>query len=349
VLRRFTAYLDKMFGFGSLVGTLQDCRVSPSIPTSAVWLSLFGMFSLRLRSLNRLEQELRRPHRWEGWLGKRRPSADTIGYALCRFSLDALRRLLRRLNKTAWRNKAIQPRAGQRLRVVAVDGHELWCSRSRCCPHCLTRKVKVQDVEVLEYYHRIVVAQWVGTTPPAIVDLELVLPEEGEVTAARRLMDRLLREYARLIDVVSTDALYLEAPFLKPIVEAGKYFIVVMKQERRDLYGDAQQLRALVAPQSIENPDGALRLRLWDLPDMTTFSTLGQPVRVVWCEEHAVRNRIRGGRKVKVEESHEWIWVTNLPQLQFPASQVRTWGHDRWDVENRVLSVSVHEPPWGLW
>ena len=39
----------------------------------------------------------------------------------------------------------------------------------------------------MEYYHRIVVGQWVGVTPAAILDLELIAPHEGEVAAARRI------------------------------------------------------------------------------------------------------------------------------------------------------------------
>jgi hypothetical protein len=54
---------------------------------------------------------------------------------------------------------------------------------------------------VLHDYHRVVVAQWIGVTPPAILDIERIGPGEGELTAARRLLERILRQHSRLIDV----------------------------------------------------------------------------------------------------------------------------------------------------
>lgn len=136
------------------------------------------MFALRLRSFNALEQELRLARRWERFVGNQKPSADTIGRVLSRFSLDQLRSFLLTINRTSWRNKAIHPRVGESYRVVAVDGHEMWASRARCCNRCLIREVKAGEKKVKEYYHRIVVAQWAGVTPPAILDLE-GQPERG--------------------------------------------------------------------------------------------------------------------------------------------------------------------------
>ncbi len=79
VLGRFAAYLEKRFNLRALVAGLHDGRLQRRIPTRAVWLAAFGMYVLRLRSLNALEQELRLGSRWEAWIGARRPSADTIG------------------------------------------------------------------------------------------------------------------------------------------------------------------------------------------------------------------------------------------------------------------------------
>lgn len=291
------------------------------------------MFVARLRSFNAMEQELRQPRRWEAWVGKRKPSADTLGYTLCRFALDSLRQVLLSLNREAWRMKAIHCRAGQSLRVVAIDGHELFSSQARCCDECLEREVEIGGKKVKVYYHRVVVAQWVGVTPPAILDLELLSPGEGEVVAARRLLDRVLSDYSRLLDVISADALYLEAPFIRKILEAGKHFVIVMKQEARDLYKDADQLRALLEPKVIE--EGPRTSHIWDLPGLNSFATLGRPVRVVWSEERTVKSRFVGGKKEQVTEEKTWIWVSDLPTEVTPATLIQRWGHDRWDLENR--------------
>ena len=312
---------------------LHDGRLLPQIPTRAIWLSVFGMYVLRLRSFNALEQELRLSRRWEAWVGARKPSADTIGRVFASMSAEETRQILSAVLHGAWRSKAIHSRPGESYRVVAVDGHEIGASRARCCPQCLVREIKLVTGTVLEYYHRVVVAQWVGVTPPAILDLEPVGPGEGEVTAARRLLRRILRQHSRLIDVISADALYLEAPFLKQVLDAGKHIVIVMKQERRDLFQDAERLRSLVAPQLLV--DGPRTTRLWDIPNLSSFTTLDRTVRVVWAEEQTRKRKIVGGKLTDILEEKTWIWVTDLPSATVPPTKIQRWGHDRWDLENR--------------
>lgn len=314
---------------------LHDARLLPQIPTGSVWLSAFAMFVLRLRSFNALEQELRVARRWEAWVGSRKPSADTIGRVFAKMSPDELRQILVTIHRRAWRRKAIHLWPGESYRVVAVDGHEVGASRARCCSECLVREVTVGEETVLEYYHRIVVAQWVGVTPPPILDLERVNPKEGEVTAARRLLERVLRQHPRLIDVICADALYLEAPFFKQVLDAGKHVVIVMKQERRDLYQDAERLRSLVEPQILV--DGQRTTRLWDLPELSSFTTLNRPLRVVWVEEQTRKRKIVGGKPKDILEEKTWIWVTDLPSAIVPPAKIQRWGHDRWDLENAWL------------
>lgn len=342
LLRRLRTYLEKIFGFRSKVDHLRDTRQGAQIPTSALWLSLFWMFALRLRSFNALEQELRRPGRWEKLIGSRKPSADALGYGLSRFRVESLRGLLQQVHRTTWRKKAIHGRPAERMRVVALDGHELFWSTARCCPECLVRDVEVKDRIVRQYYHRVVVAQWVGVTPPGILDVEPIRPGEGEVVAAGRLWERVLRDYGRLIDIVTLDAIYLEAPFLKKVLEAGKHFVVVMKQEVRELYQDADQLRRVTVPTVLH--DGRKTSRIWDLPDLTTFTTLGQPVRVVWAEERTTQSKVIGGQKQEVVDEKLWVWVTDLSASQASTLRIQRWGHDRWDLENRGFNELA-----GLW
>lgn len=348
MLRRFRAYLEKMFQFTSRVPTLRDGRKGAQIKTAGLWLSLFWMFVLRIKSFNALEQDLRLPQRWDKLVGPRKPSADALGYGLCRFTVEPVRGLLRHHQKVAWRNKAIQGRPGQKMRVVALDGHELCSSTARCCPGCLIRDVEVKSrtgmKKVRQYYHRVVVAQWVGVTPPGILDVEPIQPGEGEVVAAGRLWERLVQDYGRLIDVVTLDAIYLEAPFLKKVRHAGKHFVVVMKQERRELYQDADQLRGLQAAQVWE--EAGKTSRVWDLPGLTTFETYGEPVRVVWTEDRIEKPKMIGGQREMVIEESTWVWVTDLSAEVASARCIQLWGHDRWNLENRGFNELVHL--WGM-
>jgi hypothetical protein len=346
--------VERHFGLRGLVAGVRERRRRPQIALATVWLCAFAMFAVRLGSLNALEEDLRRRRGWARWVGSGRlPSADTVGRVLAGASLEDQRALLTSLGQRAWRAKTIHGRRGETYRVVAVDGHELWASRARCCAECLSREVTVKNETVREYYHRVVVAQWVGVTPPAIVDLERIRPGEGEVVAARRVVTRLLGSVGRLVDVITADALYLEAPFIETVLATGKHVVVVMKQEARDLYQDAERLRALQPPRV--RADGARTTRLWDLPDLESFATLRRRMRVVWAEEQTVRQRRVGGEKREVVETGEWIWVTDLPSVAVSAAKIQQWGHDRWDLENRGFNelatlwhmdhCFVHEPP----
>jgi Transposase DDE domain len=336
VLRRFFNYLAKVYDFEDQAGVLRDTRVDPQISAPTVFRSVFLMFTLRLGSLNRLEQELRRGGSWRKFLGGRPPSADTVGYSLCRFSLEELRALVAHHHRRAWRNKAVRGPCGDPRRGVALDGHELGSSQARCCPQCLIRTVEKKDRTVTQYYHRVVVAQWIGVTPPGILDVELVRPGEGEVVAARRLLQRILQAHGRRIDLVSCDALYLEAPFLKEVLAARKHFVVVLKQENRELYQDAQRLRALQAPEVLAG--AGMTGRIWDLEGLRSFTTLGRPVRVVWAEEKKTLTRVIGGRKRELLEENTWVWVTDLAPPEASAREIQRWGHLRWDIENRAFN-----------
>jgi hypothetical protein len=327
-------YLERYYGVRRLLPTLRDGRRRPQIATARVWLCVFGLFVLRLRSFHALEQELRRPRRWGSWVGPGRlPSADTLGRVLDGMALPPLRALVSQVNRRAWRAKGLHRRPGETYRVVAIDGHELWASRARCCGQCLRREVTTAAGPVVEYYHRIVVAQWVGVTPPAILDLERMRPGEGEVVAARRLLTRVVAAYGRLLDVITADALYLEAPFIRDVLAAGKHVVVVLKQEARQLYAEADELRALQPP-TVQQTAGRTTQR-WDLPDLQSFPTLGRAVRVVWAEERTVYRRRRGGTRQEGVEDKRWIWVTDLPPAAVSAARIQTWGHARWDLENR--------------
>lgn len=326
---------------------LTDARVRPQIETGRIWLSGFMMFVLRIPSLNALENQFRHSKLGRGANRDKMPSADTIGRGFSCMSMKPLRRMIISINKNCWRNKAIHQRPGQSHRVVALDGHETVASRSRCCNHCLVRELTIKGKngkkrKVKEYYHRIVAAQWVGCKPAAIVDIEMVLPKEGEVVAAKRLVARILSDYPRLIDVITADAIYLEAPFIRMIVEAGKHVIVVMKQEARDLYKDAEGLRSVIKPRTFQ--DGARTSRIWDIPNLRSFTTLGRPVRVVWAEEKTLSKKVVPQSKPRQTTGNiieaTWVWVTTLgPSV--PATKIQQWGHDRWDIENRGFNELV--------
>jgi hypothetical protein len=99
-----------------------------------------------------------------------------------------------------------------------------------------------------------------------LLDHEPQRSGEDEVTTARRLLTRVIAAYPRAFDVVLADALYGTAPFLNFLLSCGKHALVVLKDERRNLYQDAAGLWEQRQPLKGEyRPRDCL---WWDFPDL---------------------------------------------------------------------------------
>lgn len=82
------------------------------------------MHLTRLGSLNALDVELRLPKRIESFMGKDKPSVDTIGRVLTKISSTDLRRLHRSNCYQLKRNKVLD--TGLPLHAIGIDGHEFF-------------------------------------------------------------------------------------------------------------------------------------------------------------------------------------------------------------------------------
>jgi hypothetical protein len=337
MMARFCRYVDKVFQFGRLLTTLSDTRQRPAIPTSAVFASVWTLFATARGSLNNFEKEVRIPSRLRGLIGPRAPSADTIGRVYRQIDSQGLRRMLSSINHQLRRNKALGPGGG--LMFAAVDGHEFFSSRKRCCPYCQTRKIQLKDKTVTEYYHRGVVCHLIGHDLAIPLDVELQLPGEGEETTAKRLLERAFAEYARFFDVVAGDALYFDAPFINFCLDHKKHVIVVIKGDHRLLLQDAQQLFAQRAPG--EWTEGRRSVRYWDEEGFASCEGVKVPLRVLHTEE-TVRHWDQITQR-HIDETAHWYWGTTLSKNQLGTRQFWRAGHGRWDVENDCFNMlSTH-------
>jgi hypothetical protein len=343
MMTRFCRYLDKCFHFQELLPTLTDSRQQPQLSSATIFASVFALFATGRTSLHSLEKDLVHfPQRLRGVVGPRPPSSDTLGRVYALLDSASLRQLLVQIHYRLKRNKALAD--GDDLKIAALDGHEFFASRKRCCPQCQQRTLKVNGVEVVEYYHRGVVCHLIEHQLAVPLDVELLRPGEGEETAAKRLLARVVAHYPRFFDVVCGDALYFDAPFVNSCLEHHKHALVVMKGDDRLLLQDAAGLFAQQPPQVWH--DGRRTVQAWDAEGFTTFDGVAQPVRVVHTVE-TVRRRERVAQQWREkEETSSWYWASTLSQQQLSTRRVWQAGHHRWDVENDCFNtLSTH---WGL-
>jgi hypothetical protein len=341
MMARFFRYAEKVFDLRERVGQLKDSRQEPQIPTGSVWLSGLMMFATRRGSLNAIESDLRRPKRLESWVGRHRPSADTLGRVYAQMDSEGLREMLSGINHQIKRNKALGLPKGPALLWLGVDGHELYASRSRCCPMCSRRTITVGGQEVIEYYHRAVSGHLVGLPIALPLDLELLQPGEGETVAARRMLRRVLERYGRFFDGVVGDALYLDAPMFNFCLEHHKHVIAVLKREDSVLLNDARGLIVQSAPVRWEVPGG--EIRSWDLEGFNTLQGVKAPIRVLHTEETLTERRRVAGQWVHETKVHQWYWATTVAATAMPTRPLWKAAHSRWDIENdQFNTLSTH-------
>lgn len=299
------------------------------------------MFWARMGSLNALEMS-GKSRFWKHWLRVPLPSAKTMGTVHAKMDASALREAIHQVYGHLKRNKALPDNRG--ISLAIVDGHENHASYRRHCSGCLQRTIHSAQGDRIQYYHRQVTVLLVtgapaGREPLRIpLDHEPQLAGEDEVATAMRLLVRVLARYPRAFDVVLADALYARADFFNFLLDRRKHGLVVLKDERRNLYQDAAGLFRTVPPVK-----GTFRSRdclWWDFPDLVSWPEVKIPVRVIRSlETYSVRRQLDHKDEMLTSD---WVWVTTLSPEQVPLQRGVEFGHQRWDIENHGFNELVN-------
>jgi hypothetical protein len=344
MMARFCAYAEKLFDLRTHLDLLSDARIRPSIPTATAFASVFTLFATRRGSLNGLEQDLRVPARLRGIVGPHVPSVDSIGRIYALMNSLPLRQFLGDIAHQLKRNKALTDHEG--WYAAAVDGHEFFSSRKRCCPKCQTRTLTIDGESVTEYYHQGVVCHLIGQELALVLDVEMLRPGEGEETAAKRLLERVFAQYPRFFDIVVADALYFDAPFINFCRDHHKHVIVTAKDARRLLVQDAEGLFGQQPPGCWVDQTAKRTVRYWDEEGFTSCEGVKDSLRVLRTEETVRRRERVAGQWKETEETTTWSWTTTLSKTQLSTRGLWRWGHARWDIENDCFNtLAAH---WGL-
>ncbi len=175
----------------------------------------------------------------------------------------------------------------------------------------------------------------VGCRAAIPLDVEMLRPGEGELTAAQRLLPRVVKSYGRFFRVVLGDALFFNAPFFNLCLGLGKDVITVLKDEDRALFQDAQGVFSLTGVQVWQEPNQ--KIRAWDAEGFTSAEGVQVPLRVLRTEEVIIRRHRRGPGWVREKESHHWQWATTLPAARLSTRLLWQIGHGRWEIENDLF------------
>ena len=344
-LAQFLNYCNKVFRLAFLACQVRDHRPYPVIPTRPVFLTLLMGVVLRFSSYSDLAVQTKR-RRWRHLIHLFQAiSHDTLGYVSERFYLDDLRGVLVKVNQTLKANKNLESCKINGLLFASLDANEHFHSRSRCCESCCQRQIQEKDAsgqiqKVIEYYHRYVYAQINGPKINVLLDLEPIRPGEEEAGAALRLLGRMRRLYGpRFLDAITIDAWYVKGPFLRAVDKLGWDWVVVLKQERMDLYQEAEALSAGQKPgQHFHEKERKREIRLWQVQDLDFSREYKGKVCVVHSREEWIENTIVGGKKVSKPETSDWWWTASKGLAGYGPKLVWQAGHRRWGIENKAFN-----------
>jgi hypothetical protein len=351
-LAQLFTYLCKVFALRRQVGAVRSDRPYGRIPTRALLLSLLLGVVLRVDSYHDLAKQTKR-RRWQHLIHwPERISHDAFGYVAERFSLEDLRQSVAHDVKQLKANKALESCRINGLLFLSVDANEHFHSRSRCCPACCQREKEETDAQgqkqkVIEYYHRYVFAQLNGPKVNVLLDLEPIRPGEAEAEAALRLLARIRRIYGvRFFDAVTIDGWYVQGPFLKAVDKLGWAWVVVLKQERMEVFQEARQLSQGLPPdRHFEDEERNRDVHLWEVSDLTFSEAYGRKVRVVHSCEQWQETKIVGGKKTHRPQTSHWWWMASEKLGGYPVTVIYQGGHRRWGIENKAfneLTQSYH-------
>ena len=239
-------YISSVYGLSEKIKSLKDNRMNKKIKTSSISFVLLMGFMLKIRSLNQLDDWLE-----NGDFKKlvprkvRLPRIDAIRNSLECFDIKSLENMHDSIIKETKDNKLFRNGTIDGYKVVTFDGVELFESTKKSCSNCLTRQIN----DKTHYFHRAVVGAYVGKDPHFVIGHEMLKPkkdsskkDEGELTAAKRLIDNLHQKHHHFADVIVYDAIACNAPWINTVKKYGMDAVVRVKDERLNIVKDAMGL-----------------------------------------------------------------------------------------------------------
>ena len=265
------------------------------------------------------------------------PHSDTLNYYLSKLSPKCLADIRKRMVKSLIRCKSFYRAKllGKYWRVI-VDGTGLFCFKERHCGNCLVTTVKnAEGKEEKRYCHKVLEAKIIlGENLVISLDTEFIENENENVTkqdcelnAARRMLERLKREYPRLPICIQGDALYAVNTIMRLCRKNHWEYILTQKETRQKLLSESYEW--------IAGGGGKTEVK-------NIGKELGTGGYINHVEETAGKKELaniyeyqyeRKGTEGKVE-SQRFQWITSIRLGKRNLEEMVYAGRGRWKIEN---------------
>ncbi len=267
------------------------------------------------------------------------PHADTLNDYLERLSPQCLAEVRKKMVKSLIRKKSFSRSRllGKYWRVI-IDGTGLFYFREKHCGNCLvttvTREVAGKEVKLKRYYHKVLEAKLV-LAPGIIISLDTefienenedVSKNDCELNAAKRLLERLHRDYPRLPICLQGDALYAAETVMKICRGYGWKYILTQKATRQKALAESYEWIALgggaKTVKGIGKEAGAGEYI--NHVEETAGKEEEADIYRYWYEAE------EDGKRV----AHEFQWITNIELTKRNLEEMVEAGRGRWKIEN---------------
>ena len=226
---------------------------------------------------------------------------------------------------------------GKYWRVI-IDGTGLFYFKEKHCENCLvttlSREENGKEIKVKRYYHKVLEAKLVLAENIVIsLDTEFIENEseqvsknDCEINAAKRLLDRLKKDYPKLPICLQGDALYAAESIMKICNEKRWKYILTQKESRQKALAESYDY--------IQSGGGAKTVKKIG-KEKGEGEYINHVERVAGKEETANMYRYcyETTNKNGVREAHEFQWITNIEIADKNLEELIEAGRGRWKIE----------------
>lgn len=261
------------------------------------------------------------------------PHSDSLNNYLRMLSPECLAELRKKMIKSLLRMKSFYSGRllGKYWRII-LDGTGLYCFKEKHCDNCLVMTHTDENGKKSSfYYHKVLEAKLVLSGKLVLsIDTEFVENEneqadkqDCETNAAKRLLNRLKKDYPRLPVCIQADNLYETQPMMELCRKNGYKYIFTHKRARQKCLDESYELFK-EGGESTE-VKGVCRERGNARFVNHVESTLEKP-------EEA--NIFEYSYEAKTGKSVKFQWLTNIEVTEKMVEELVSAARGRWKIEN---------------
>jgi hypothetical protein len=219
-IEKFAQYIKNVFKLEDSFSALTYYRTNGDYSLELILNLLFLGFTFRIKSFNQLTTYMSNGYFTPFFpKGTELPCRHTIVRILNQINIGELRNEFYKITEKIYKNKGFGEGIDGYL-VCAIDGTGVFTKEHKKCKFCLP--IRNKEGKIIRYEHKLLVAMTSGYEGRNMIldfemwegeNLENKSKSDGELTVAPTIIDRL----PNWVDVVSGDALYCNAPYLKKV------------------------------------------------------------------------------------------------------------------------------------